>query len=215
MTRVLTGESVIMIGDEFFKVSLYLKGDKLKKDTAYIIDGKDIVYPYRGKLKPSTDTRISGIYKTEDDIEIIEPKEEERHLYTLDKITELDIGLLFDYIDQNADEFMSPGDVEIINNNSDIYAPTIKDSDDFLKYLVKKIILDKKINLKNYRDRFANAYALTNMKSGLGRSTKMTVTNFKTWCEILGIRWTMIVEDAGMDKLSPLPEPIEINSEDF
>ena len=111
-----------------------------------------------------------------------------------------------------AGEIEKDPDIEIINNNSEIFTPTIRPEDDFLKYIVKKAILDKKINLKNYRERFSNDYALNNMKSGLSKSTKMTVPNFIKWCEILGLDWEMTIKDNGDDTINPLSENIYISN---
>ena len=77
---------------------------------------------------------------------------------------------------------------------------------------MKKAILDKKINLKNYKDRFTNEYALNNMKSGLSKSTKMTVPNFIKWCEILGLDWEMVIKDNGDDTINPLSETIIVSN---
>jgi hypothetical protein len=69
--------------------------------------------------------------------------------------------------------------------------------------------------LKNYKNKFSNQYGLNNMKSSLNKGTKMTVLNFVRWCEILGLKWNMTVEDNGGDRSNPLPDVIEINSEQF
>ena len=213
--RVLLGSNlIIMIYDEFFEVKLYHKGMKMKKNIAYIMDGSDIVKVYRGKYKDG-DVTEPGLYNKDGEIIEFVPSEYEYDHYRISRIKELNIDKIFENITNHEEDFVQPEDIEAINNNTEIYIPTLKDDDDFLKYLVKKIIIEKKINLKNYKGRFSNNYALTNMKSGLNRSTKMTVTNFKMWCEILGIRWEMVVEDSGEDKLSPLKEPITITSEDF
>ena len=142
----------------------------------------------------------------------VEPKEKEKKKYDVDNINELSTSSIFDKVSQETDKFIQPSDIEIINNNSEMFTPTIRPEDDFLKYIVKKAILDKKINLKNYKNRFTNEYALNNMKSGLSKSTKMTVPNFVKWCEILGLDWEMTVSDNGDDNINPLSEPINISN---
>ena len=215
LVRVLLGGNlIIMVHDEFFEVRPYYEGIKLKKNIAYIQDGSDIVKVYRGKYSDENMDE-PGLYKKDGKIIEIVPKDYEYEQYSISRIRELNVDKIFEDIMEHEEDFVQPEDIEAINNNTEIYVPTIKDDDDFLKYLVKRIIIEKKINLKNYKGRFSNHYALTNMKSGLNRSTKMTVTNFKMWCEILGIRWEMVVEDSGEDKLSPLNDPIKITSEDF
>ena len=221
MDEILTNDillscntSIIIIHDEFFTVDLKFYDTKLTKDIAYIENNSDIVKIYRGKYKDNKKL-LPGLYKEGKNIIEIEPTEYERQYYKISNVTELDLNKIFQTLTDKTNDFIHPDDVEIINNNTDMYVPTIKDEDDFLKYLVKKCIIDKKINLKNYKGRFVNHYALTNMKSSLNRSTKMTVTNFKLWCEILGLKWNMTIYDSGEDQLSPLPKPITITDDEF
>lgn len=197
--------------DEYYKVDLYIEGMKLKKDMAYIVG--DYVYVYYGKL-PDDKIPKPGIYKKNDEYVFIEPDKDNRHKYSIDNVYELSPTAIFDMIERNKEAFVQPEDIEIINNNSEIYTPTIKDTDDFLKYIVKKMIIEKQINLRNYKGRFSNEYALNNMKSGLNKSTKMTVPNFIKWAEVLGVDWELSVWDNGSDTINPLPKKISISSKD-
>jgi len=211
--RVFNGSPVVIIDDEYYSVDIYHTGKILEKNVAYMIG--DFVYIYYGEVKGSLDGAKPGIYIKNGRMRFIDPKKKDSAKYSIDNVTTLDTGEIFRIIEENKDKFIQPEDIEIINNNAETYIPTIKEDDDFLKFLVKRIIIDKKINLRNYRDKFPNEYALNNMKSGLNRSTKMTVTNFKAWCEILGIKWSITIEDNGDDTINPLPEPITITSNDF
>jgi len=201
-------QPVVIIDDEYYEVELYYEGCKLKKNVAYIVG--DYLYIYRGKLK--TESSDPGIYKKDDEIIFIHPDKKHRDKFSIDNINELSANSIFDTVEENIDNFIQPSDIEIINNNSETFTPTIRPEDDFLKYIVKKAILNKKINLKNYKDRFTNEYALNNMKSGLNKSTKMTVPNFVKWCEILGLDWEMVVKDNGDDKVNPMTETIKLNN---
>lgn len=203
-------QPVIIINDEYYEVEIFTKKSKLKKNVAYIID--DYVYVYRGKIHDKDDAILPGIYKLDKKLIYIEPDDKEKKKYHVNKINELSPSSIFDKVSEDVSKFVQPSDIEIINNNSEIFTPTIRPEDDFLKYIVKKAILDKKINLKNYKDRFTNEYALNNMKSGLSKSTKMTVPNFVKWCEILGLDWEMIVSDSGDDNINPLSETITISN---
>ena len=210
--RIIFGEAFISLnyGDDIYKVLSYYEGRKLKKGYAYIKG--DYVYPYMGKYKKDEDN-LPGIYKKDGEYIFIETDDMEE--YSVDNIIELDSGTIIEQIKSNKDNFIQAEDIEFINNNAEVYQPTIKETDDFLKYLVKRIILDKKINLRNYKHKFPNEYSLNNMKSGLNKGTKMTVPNFNLWCEILGVKFEIRVYDAGTDKNSPLPEDIIISSDDF
>jgi len=203
---------ILIVDDEYYEVDVFIEGEKLKKDVGYIIG--DTVYIYRGKLKEKNPKHF-GIYNDDGKYVFISPDEKEKELFNIHHVSELNPDSIFENIEKSKELFVQPEDIEIINNNTELYTPTIKEDDDFLKYLVKKIIIDKKINLRNYKNKFATEYSLNNMKSGLNRDTKMTVTNFKTWCEILGVKWDMMITNSGEDQLNPLPNDIRISSEDF
>lgn len=214
--RVFSGRLVISIGDDFHEVELYTSDKRLKKDRGYIKG--NYVYIYRGKKeKYKKDEMLPGIYmNTRSEYEFLEPRTAtEQAEYSTDFIVELNTESIFEEIAGKKEDFLDPHDIEVINNNQEIFVPTFREDDDFLKHIVKKAILDKQVNLKNYKSKFPNQYALNNMKSGLNKETKMTVTNFKSWCEILGLKWRMVIEDDGTDRLSPLPETLEILSEDY
>lgn len=211
--RIFTGvQPILIVGDEYHLIDIIIPGNKLKKGVGYIIDG--MVYVYRGKLK-DPDERTPGLYNKDGEYIRIEPKGKDIELYDIDNVTELNLESIFNKVENEKESFIQPEDVEIINNNAELYTPTIKEDDDFLKYLVKKIIIDKRINLRNYKDKFATDYSMNNMKSGLNRKTKMTVTNFKSWCEALGVNWRIIISDSGEDTNNPLPNDIEISSDEF
>lgn len=205
-------QPVIIVNDEYYNVDVYIPGSKLEKGIAYVAG--DYVYIYRGKYKKDKSLQ-PGIYKDGDEYIFFEPNDNEKEKYSVDNINELSRESIFDIIEANKDEFIQPEDVEVINNNSDIFTPTIKETDDFLKYIVKKTIIDKRINLRNYKSRFSNEYALNNMKSGLNKSTKMTVPNFIKWMEVLGVDWELRVFDNGTDLINPLSDEIVVSSNDF
>ena len=214
--KILLGESYLIIKDtdEVYPVHIYFEDLKLKKGNAYAKG--DTVYIYHGKLKNSADPSIPGIYKTSSGYIFVEPTEEERRdIYNIDKVVEIDALSIVTRLETQADRFQRPEDIEIINSNSECYKPTITEDDDFLKVLIKKAILNKNININQYKHRFKNEFDLNNKKSGLKKSTKMTVNNFKEWCEILDLKWSMSLYDSGDDVNNPLPEDIEITSDDF
>lgn len=198
--------------DEIFSAELYFPEKKLKKGYAYIKD--DVVYPYRGKLKGTADPSEPGIYKVQGQYIFHEPSQHEiDEIYSTSHLVEFDTDAIIQKIAEHSENFEQPE--IIINNNSDIYKPNITEEDDFLKVIVKKIILSKQINLRDYKSKFPNEYALNNMKSGLNRSTKMTVPNFTAWCEILGVNWDITIYDNGTDKVNPMKNDIELSSTDF
>lgn len=212
--KIFTGRTIFTMGDDYHEVELFYKSKKLKKGFGYVKG--DLVYIYRGKLDKADKYPLPGIYKDRlGDIVFIEPEKNDRHLYSIEKIIELDIDVISNHITEKEDNFIDPEDIEIINNNSEVWIPEIKEGDDFLKKIVKQVIKDKDANLRNYRGKFSNQYALNNMKSGLNKDTKMTVTNFKIWEEVLGFKWKMVIEDDGTDKVKPLKRSLEYTSDEF
>ncbi|MNF02178.1 hypothetical protein D3C80_2012900 [compost metagenome] len=76
------------------------------------------------------------------------------------------------------------------------------------------MILEKKINLNNYKSQFERSHDLNNMRSALERDTKMSAKYFEAWCDLLGIDWKIIIMDNGRDKIAPLEDDIEVSSTD-
>lgn len=217
--RVFTDTAVLTVEDEYFEVFAYFKDRKLKKGCGYVKG--DYVYVYRGKLgKVSKDDShlLPGIYLNErtGEHEFIEYDKESKKDYHVSNVTELNLDKILKDVSGREDQFIDPDDVEIINNNKSAWSATLQQDDDFLKRAIKLAVNGKGgINPKNYRNRLESQWALNNLISGLKTTTKMTVPNFLRWCEILGIEWSLRLEDNGTDKISPLEEPIELNSEDF
>ena len=115
------------------------------------------------------------------------------------------------YCDMNRVEQDTPigsnfyNEVEMndMNSSSEVYIPKIGPNDDYLKRLVKQVILDKKVDINSYKSRMDKKYRLTNMKSALTGTTKMTVPVFLLWADLLNFKFTIDVSDAG-----PTPLPI-------
>lgn len=211
--QIYTGRLVTVINDIYYEVFPFIKED-LKLNMGYIID--DYIYIYRGNLSDhDNDDLEPGIYKKGNKLIIERPNSLVKSLYHIKNIIELDIERILTDFSNNAENFISPEDVEVLNNNAEVYKPTVKPDDNFLKYLIKKAILEKKINLKNYKGNAANPNQLSNMRSSLNNKTGMTVPKFMEWCEVIGLKWRMEIYDAGNDPGNPLPEKITISSDDY
>ena len=88
----------------------------------------------------------------------------------------------------------------------------ISESDDFLKRLVKQIIISKKVQMKDLTHMMDKKYAVTNMKSALVNTTKMTVNNFMLWSELLDFRFIMDIDNISDDASFPLKSSIIYDS---
>lgn len=212
---IFGGKAILTVDDEYLEVNIFHENEKLKKGLGYVKDG--YVYVYQGKVDKFNKKELNaGIYMDRyGKYVVIDHEESVKDKYHVDNVTDFDVKRIFDEIEKKEEQFIDHEDIEIINSNSEFYKPTMNEDDDFLKAIVKKIIVAKRINLSNYKSKFTNPYTLNNLKSSLNKKTKMSVLNFKIWCEILGVNWTMIIEDNGEDKITPLVEPLDISSNEF
>lgn len=216
--RIFVGRTFLSVDDNIYETELFLDNIKLKKGCCYIKD--DYVYIYHGKLSKQKDKNdlVPGIYLDDSKKKYIfigYRTKEEKNKFSVNNLIELDLNNIFNDIKSSKNNFSSVDDIEMINNNSEIYHPIFSEDDDFLKYVVKKVTQAKKINFKNYKNKFSNPYTMNNLVSSLKNKTKMSVPNFRLWEEILGFKWEMRIYDSGDDTLNPLKEEFTISSEDL
>lgn len=100
-----------------------------------------------------------------------------------------------------------------MNAATSLFTPIMDtEKDDPLKQIIKKTILDKKIDINRLKHRLPQKYGLTNLKSALIGKTKMSITNFNIWCELLGIDYEICITDNGSDTENPLEKDIVYTS---
>lgn len=205
----LGDQLLIAVDDNIYNVNLWYKGIKPIEKDAYIKG--DLVYVYHGGENEFDEP---GIYYEDGKYVFVEPTIE-REKYSVENVDDLDTDAIIEDVLNNAEEYVTKEEVEKINNNSSLFVPEIKETDDFLKKMIKKAIIDKKINLKNYKDKPKNKWTLNNLRMALNNKTSMSINYFRLWCEILGLDLEMVLKDNGTDKISPLPQPIKMNLEDM
>lgn len=199
-----------------FPKYLQYKDDRTYSVLGYIgevdgyIDNKGYIDKKTGKIyicsknEPPFHDDVPVLKVDGDNIEKVEPqfssisdKFHEDKIYTLslDHICEATSGneVLYDE-DMLAD----------MNASTSLFIPTINESDDPLKKLIKQAIIDKAIDINRLKHKMPQKYGLTNMKSALIGKTKMSITNFNIWCELLGINYEVILSDNGNDTQDPL-----------
>jgi hypothetical protein len=80
--------------------------------------------------------------------------------------------------------------------HKEVFAFPVEESDNYLKVLVKKILLTMKVDMREYRNKFRNDNDMNNMKrlisSGKG---KLTYEKFVEWLEVLGYSHTITLYD--------------------
>lgn len=99
-----------------------------------------------------------------------------------------------------------------MNAATSIFVPVIDPEDDGLKKIVKQLIISKNIDINRLKSKMPQKYGITNLKSALVGKTKMSISSFNIWCELLGANYTIHVTDNGKDMISPLEVDLEYNN---
>ena len=118
-----------------------------------------------------------------------------------------------------------------IQLSSTIYIPTIEEDDDFLKKIIKTFIIDTRVNVRALKSKGSKEYTVSNLITGLNNKTKMSVTSFLRWCELLGLKFNMDVQsnnliniipsdykvhyESGYDNLTTENKPVFNNEEEY
>lgn len=147
-------------------------------------------YPYfwfeNGKIKKSSPGRIL------------------EKAYSVDNIQDLSLHTVIDKTIP-GEQLYNESEIMDINASSSFYIPTIYSTDDFLKKIVKIVILEKGIDINRLKCKSDVPYKLANMKTALNNSTKMSVSYFASWMELLGCTFDVVIRDNGEDTVNPLP----------
>ena len=216
MSKVLEFESddlYIAVDENIYKAVLYYKGIDMVPTNAYIKG--DYVYVYRDKPERDGEGNlIPGVYYNPKKQEYVwvEPKtDKDKDKYSVEHVDDVSPMAIFKDIQKHREQFYSAEDIEEMNNNANMFIPTIQPEDDFLKKIIKQAIIDKGINLnsKLYKEACSNKWILNNLKSSLTKKKKqMSIKYFKIWCELLNLDFIATVQDNGNDPYNPLPKPI-------
>lgn len=209
-----TDNLIIGIEDSIYNAKVLYNDMKLEKNVAYIKG--NYVYLYMGETTKPEDELDPGIYFKDGKMKIKVPESiTDKRKYSIENIVEIDTESILDEIEKDYNKFMTAKELEMLSNSSDIYTPVIEEKDDFLKKMIKEVIIDKKINLANYREKLDNKWLLNNMRMGLSKDTAMSIKYFKLWCELLGINITISAEDNGTDTFRPLNNKVIMTLDDM
>lgn len=91
-----------------------------------------------------------------------------------------------------------------LNAGGDIWIPEIKKTDDFLKLIVKNILIDNIINLNSRKHLMPKSFQISNLKAGLKGDTKTSPTTFNIFSELLGFEFDITVRTKSGGKFPPL-----------
>lgn len=212
--ELVKGKMGVEIRGEYYNVHpLPYDAGLMVVDEAYI--DADLVMPYYGKVEDKVFK--PGFYTRDDGVGAVQlvakyPEKDERDHYSIDRVIAFEIDKLVEKI--KSEDFMTPEEIERINLNSEFRKFDINPDDDFLKVIIKTIINTKKVNLKIYANRLPERHSLGNMISSLSGKTKMSVTYFQIWSELLGFEYKLSIFDDGDDPIAPLKNDIYFDSRD-
>lgn len=103
-----------------------------------------------------------------------------------------------------GEQLYNEAEIMDINASSNFYIPIIHNYDDFLKKVVKIIIIEKGIDINRLKSKSDVPYMLANMKTALNNRTKMSVAYFASWMELLGCTFDIVIRDNDTDTVNPL-----------
>ena len=175
------------------------------------VDGQGIIWVYQKKKPKSNRNRYPYFWIEDGVIKRSTPRFEVMRKFNVKNSSLLTIDRIVEET-RDDDKMYNEQAVIDMNNSSSKYTPIIKDDDDYLKKIIKTVILAKNIDLSRIKCKMENHYNLMNMKQALEKKTKMSVPYFAKWAEILGIDFTIIIEDNHTDRIDPLPETLVYNS---
>ena len=131
------------------------------------------------------------------------PSERMKEIYNEKNLRDISVVSIINNI-KDDEVIYSPEELTDMNSSTSTYIPTIGAKDDFLKKIIKMMILTKGIDINRLKVKMGVPYKLPNMRTALSNDTKMSTTYFATWAEILGLEVEFHIKDDGSDRLSPL-----------
>lgn len=137
--------------------------------------------------------------------------EELRKAFRIERVGDLSMKRIID--ESSPDDVLY--DEQVLNdimNATSKFIPEIKDEDDFLKKVIKTIILEKDVDVHKYKKLMKHSYELSNLLQSLTGKTKISPFVFLIWMELMGCHFKLTVQDNGSDKQNPLPFTVEYDS---
>lgn len=200
------GNCVICIeGDEnIYSVIPYYKGITLEKNTGYLKDG--FVYIYRGDISRQKKFK-NGVFTDKKGNVFFALNDIEKSKYSFDNIKDDSIQSIIKQAEK-IDPKLKRKIMRDITQSSDIYLPELDPNDDFLKHLVKLILHEKKIDIKQFKHKFTKSHGITNIKAALetktspdGKKGSMTIANLQKWLELLDMDIEVTIKDSEESEL--------------
>lgn len=208
----ITPDILLDDGKVMRNVLLFNKDIKEWDPMVAYLDG-DYYYLFKGKVPENGNIEEPGIYidrQTNEPLLAVPSTDEEKKKYSYnDKICSTSANEIIDKINRKEVE------VFIMPESSKAYCPEITEDDDILKRLMKKIIIDKGVDIDRFKTRFVDKNALFNFKQVLKGTNRLSMLLFDRGIEAFNLKYTIIVsEGPGSPIAAPLAEPLIVSSED-
>jgi hypothetical protein len=122
------------------------------------------------------------------------PSADVKEAFSEKNVRDISIEKIIETTKENEDLY-DEEELKFMNSATSSYTPDIDDEkDDFLKKCVKKILLVLNININKFTPQFKEKYTLSNLKTALQHSTKMSVKSFSMWMELLGCDFIIVIK---------------------
>lgn len=208
----ITPDILLDDGKVMRNVLLFNKDIKEWDPMVAYLDG-DYYYLFKGKVPENGKIEEPGIYidrQTNEPLLAVPSTDEEKKKYSYnDKICSTSANEIIDKINRKEVE------VFIMPESSKAFCPEITEDDDILKRLMKKIIIDKGIDIDRFKTRFVDKNALFNFKQVLKGNNRLSMLLFDRGIEAFNLKYTIIVTEGPGSPISiPLAEPLIVSSED-
>ena len=217
MTEKMIFPQYINTNERTVSVNGVMKENDSSKDyedgKGYIND-KDEIWIYAEK-KPST-TVVNAYpyfwFNEDGKKEYSDPSELMRNIFKIESLQDISILNIIEKTDPN-EQLYNEAEILDISASANFYIPIINKDDDFLKKIVKLIIIEKGIDINRLKSKTEMPYILPNMKTALQNKTKMSVSYFTAWMELMGCSFDVVIKDNGTDTVNPLKQPYVYDTE--
>lgn len=226
----------LSVPDRTIRVMGYLEDfdtEDLEEGKGYIL-WDNFVYIYNPNLSNSTmsqaDRNCLAFNFLNDYKEIIFLKFNKFKEFNAENVYNADLNQIINDTSKD-DVYYDAKQLMDIQLSSTIYIPTIEEDDDFLKKIIKTFIIDTRVNVRALKSKGSKEYTVSNLITGLNNKTKMSVTSFLRWCELLGLKFNMDVQsnnliniipsdyrvhyESGYDNLTTENKPVFNNEEEY
>lgn len=166
------------------------------------VEFEDVILPIRRR----SDTR-PGVYNHGPMTHIIKPIEEEHEDYSIVNMIDFDnISSIKEVIEKQS--ALRSMERTILTTKDNIFTPSIGDNDSPEMAALKEAVIDKRIDLDKYEQRFGPNY---NNDKRLFTKDSITLVKLKSIANALDMSLTLIIKDKSPDVPNPIGREIVAN----